>query len=423
MSDLIPRLHKLVRDYPAQFWLIFVGMLISTIGASMIWPFLMIYVSKKLAVPLTQVASLITINALMGLVFALVAGPIIDRVGRKWVMVISLVGNGLVYVLLSQAQTYAEFALAEALLGAFNPLYRVGADAMIADLIPPEKRPTAYAILRMSGNTGVAIGPAIGGFVAVQSYATAFFIASGGMIVYGLLIALKARETLPVFDRGTERRAVFEGYGRILRDREFMSFTFAFTLTSMLASLIWILLPVYSNLQFGIPENRYGFIPTTNALMVVTLQYLVTTVTKRFKPLSVMTVGTAFYAAATALIALFGGFWGFWFCMVVMTVGELILIPTSNTYTANLAPADMRGRYMSIYGLTHSVASGIAPLVGGFLSDTISPRATWVGGGMIGLISVLAFLALTARYRQPADPGEVLAVPTINSENQKSLRL
>jgi len=404
MSAFLIRLQKLIRDYPAQFWLIFAGMLISTIGASMIWPFLMIYVSKKLTIPLTQVASLITINAIMGLVFALIAGPIIDRVGRKWIMVISLVGNGLVYVLLSQAQTYTEFAIAEALLGAFNPLYRVGADAMIADLIPREKRPTAYAILRMSGNTGVAIGPAIGGFVAVQSYTTAFFIAAGGMVTYGLLIALRAKETLPVFESNSQKRTVFEGYGRILRDRKFMSFTLAFTLTSMLASLIWLLLPVYSNLQFGIPENRYGFIPTTNAVMVVTLQYLVTRVTKRFKPLPVMAVGTAFYAVATGLIALFGGFWGFWFCMVVMTVGELILIPTSNTYTANLAPADMRGRYMSIYGLTHSAASGIAPLMGGFLSDSISPRATWVGGGLLGIVSVVAFLILVRKYQEKVEP-------------------
>lgn len=400
MPNLIARLKKLIRDYPKQFWLIFVGMLISTIGASMIWPFLMIYVSKKLVIPLTQVATLITINAVTGLVFALLAGPIIDRLGRKWIMVISLVGNGLVYVLMSQAQTYLEFAVAEALLGAFNPLYRVGADAMVADLIPREKRLTAYAILRMSGNTGVAIGPAIGGFVAVQSYTTAFFIAAAGMTFYGILIALRARETLPVFEDRTQRRTVFEGYGRILQDNAFMRFTLVFTLTSMLASLIWLILPVYTNTQFGIPENRYGFIPTTNALMVVTLQYLVTQVTKRFKPLSVMTVGTAFYAIATGLIALFSGFWGFWFCMVVMTIGELILIPTSNTYTANLAPADMRGRYMSIYGLTHSVASGIAPLLGGFLSDTIAPRATWVGGGILGAVAVLAFLWLVIRSRR-----------------------
>lgn len=400
MKRLYSRLIQLIRDYPAQFWLIFVGMLISTIGSSMIWPFLMIYVSGKLDIPLTQVASLITINAVMGLIFSLIAGPIIDRLGRKWIMVISLLGNGLVYVLMSQAETYFGFAIAEGLLGALNPLYRVGADAMLADLIPREKRHTAYAIIRMSGNTGVAIGPAIGGFVAVRSYTTAFFIAAAGMILYGLLIAWRARETLPANPENQSQKASFAGYATILRHREFMSFTGVFTLTSMLASLIWVLLPVYSNINFGIPENRYGFIPTTNAVMVVTLQYLVTLVTRRYKPLPVLTVGTMFYALATGLVALFSGFWGFWFCMVVMTIGELILVPTSTTYTANLAPPDMRGRYMSIYGLTHSVASGIAPLLGGILSDTISPRATWIGGGLLGIISVLAFLLLALKYRE-----------------------
>jgi MFS family permease len=111
-----------------------------------------------------------------------------------------------------------------------------------------------------------------------------------------------------------------------------------------------------------------------------------------------LTLGTVFYAAATTLIAFSSGFWGFWCCMVIMTVGELILIPTSTTYTASLAPADMRGRYMSLYGLTHNVASGIAPLMGGFLSDAIAPRATWFGGGILGVISVFAFLLLSRRF-------------------------
>jgi len=105
-------------------------------------------------------------------------------------------------------------------------------------------------------------------------------------------------------------------------------------------------------------------------------------------------------------VALFAGFWGFWFCMVVMTIGELMLIPTSNTYTANLAPADMRGRYMSIYGLTHSVAAGIAPLLGGLLSDTIAPRATWIGGGLLGIISILVFLILSLNTHVKPDENE-----------------
>lgn len=177
-----------------------------------------------------------------------------------------------------------------------------------------------------------------------------------------------------------------------------MGFTGAFTLTSMLASLMWILLPVYANTGFGIPESQYGFLPTTNALMVVFLQFAVTMLTKRFRSLPVMAAGSAFYALSIVLVAFSTGFWGFWICMVIMTIGELVISPTATTYTANLAPADMRGRYMSIYGLTWSVATGIAPVIGGLLSDNMGPRTTWFGGGVIGLVSILAFLILTRKY-------------------------
>ena len=66
--------------YPRQFWLMFWGMLISTIGSSMIWPFLMIYVSERLQLPLTAVASLMTLNAAMGLVFSFRRRPAVGPV-------------------------------------------------------------------------------------------------------------------------------------------------------------------------------------------------------------------------------------------------------------------------------------------------------------------------------------------------------
>jgi predicted MFS family arabinose efflux permease len=86
--------------------------------------------------------------------------------------------------------------------------------------------------------------------------------------------------------------------------------------------------------------------------------------------------------------------------MVIMTIGELILVPTSTTHTANLAPPDMRGRYMSVYSLTWSVASGIGPVFGGLLTDNFGPAYPWYGGAVIGTISVLSFLVLSRRYRK-----------------------
>jgi len=78
----------------------FAGLIFATTGTTMIWPFLMIFVSERLALPFTAVTSLMTIKAVVGLAASLLAGSVVDRFGRKWVMVLGLIGNGLVYFLI-----------------------------------------------------------------------------------------------------------------------------------------------------------------------------------------------------------------------------------------------------------------------------------------------------------------------------------
>lgn len=401
--SLPQRLTAILRAYPRQFWLLFTGMLISTIGSSMIWPFLMIYVTEKLGLPLTMTASLNTINAVSGLVSVFFIGQLVDKMGRKWAMVISLTLNGLVYLLQSQATDYLGFAVVMAIAGASNPLYRVAADAMMADLLPKEKRVGGYSIMRMSNNIGISIGPAIGGFINAGSYGLAFYIAAGGMLIYGLLMTLFARETLPSREASRDNLPVVDdgpgGYGKVVRDRHFMSFVGLFTLVQFCAAMVWILLSVYAKHQYGVAENLYGWIPTTNALMVVFLQIGVTAFTRRFSALPLMAAGALFYAVATGSIGFGQGFWAFELSMVIMTLGELILMPTASTYVANLAPADMRGRYMSFFSLSWGVAAGLAPISGGYLGDAISPQATWFGGALVGLVAVVGFVVLWVRKK------------------------
>ena len=145
-----------------MFW----GLLLSSSGASMIWPFLLIYINGKLNLPLTTVGTLITINAISSVASTFLAGTFADRFGRKGVMVLSLFADGILFILMIQANDYLTFALLMAARGFSNPLYRVGADAMLADLIPQEDRPEAYALIRMVSNLGIAIGPAVGGLIA-----------------------------------------------------------------------------------------------------------------------------------------------------------------------------------------------------------------------------------------------------------------
>jgi MFS family permease len=400
--------RRLFADYHRQFWLMFAGMFISTVGASMIWPFMMIYVSGKLNLPLSQITILLTLNAVVSMAASLSFGPLIDRFGRKWFMVLSLILNGVNWYLFGLANSFLGFALLMTFGGLVNPLYRVAGDAMLADLIPPTKRADAYALIRLSNNVGISIGPAVGGFIAATSYTLSFYFAASGMAIYGLLLAFFAIETIPLKVNHPlspqENKESLGGYGKILRDWPFISFTAAFTLIQVCATLIWVLLGVYAKTNYNILENQFGFIPMTNALLVVSMQIIFTSVTKRFPSLPIIALGGFLYAVGVGSVALGTGFWSFWLSMVIITIGEMILVPTSSTYVANMAPADMRGRYMSIYGITWGIASGIGPIIGGYLNDSIGPKAIWLGGCIVGLAGVSIVMFLAAKSRKTTNP-------------------
>ncbi|HSJ58828.1 MAG TPA: MFS transporter, partial [Anaerolineae bacterium] len=378
-------------------------MLINTAGASMVWPFMTIYMRQTLDVPLTTVTLLMTFSAAASLAAVAVTGPVVDRFGRKGAMVLGLVSGAAVRVAMSSAGTLPAWVVVMGLHGAVGPLYQVGADAMIADLIPPERRTSAYALMRMASNVGIAIGPAVGGFVAATSYSVAFYIAAAGATIYALLILILARETIPRRQPGEQHvgepgragtsprkgpeaggPAVLprreRGYGPLLRDSRFLGFCGLFSLVTIAPSMVMVLLPVYAKEQFGVPENQYGFIMATNAAMVVLFQYLVTQVSKRYTPGRALALGALFYGLGAGSVAWGASFIAFWLSMVILTIGELLLMPTGTALAARLAPAEMRGRYMGIYNLTWSVAYGLGPVLGGVLNDQIAPAATWYGG-------------------------------------------
>jgi len=406
--SILSRTKQYLETYPAQFWLLFWGMLVHTTGMSMVWPFLVVYIGQELSLPLTVVTSLITINAAVRLASSFIAGTITDRLGRKWSMVISLAVSGGGLAAMIPAHTYAQFALIMVIRGIFQPLYRVGSDAMIADLVPREQRPDAYALTRLSKNLGVALGPALGGVLATQSYGITFSIAAGAAVFFSILIALYAFETLPDAARSLHQKMseTLKDYLEIFQDRLFTSFVAGFTLRQISGSILWVLLGAYTKDNYGLPESVYGLIPTTNALMVVTLQLFITRRTSRYHPLPVMALGTLLYGIGVGSIALGSGFWGFWISMVIVTIGELMVIPTASTFTANRAPETMRGRYMSLLALTWGAGSMVGPLLGGILNDAFNPRTIWYGGGAAGILGALVYLILTLRKNGTEPQGK-----------------
>ena len=105
------RVSSIFRRYPFQFWLMLMGLVISTTGTTMVWPFLTIYASEKLLLPLAAVTSLMTFNSVSGFVSSVIAGSLVDRFGRKGMMVIGLFGMAIVYLGYMPAREFWQFAL------------------------------------------------------------------------------------------------------------------------------------------------------------------------------------------------------------------------------------------------------------------------------------------------------------------------
>jgi MFS family permease len=278
------------------------------------------------------------------------------------------------------------------------PLYAVGSDAMMADMIPAENRTSAYSVLRIVNNAGIAIGPAIGGLLISRSYTLAFQAASIGMISYSLILLFSVRETLNKKFRPIQKersaRSALGGYDRVLKDGGFIGFVLITALGMIAPLMMWTLLAVYTKDNYGLPEYLYSWLPITNALMCVFVQYFVTLFTRRHPTQQMIALGMFIYAIGVGSVAVMTSFWGFWLSMVIITFGELTLVPTASTYVANLAPEDLRGRYMTVYWLTWGLARAFAPIIGGFLNDRFFPQAIWVGGLLLGLTSALGLFVL-----------------------------
>ncbi len=406
LARFTARVREATAGYPRSFWFLFWGGLVSATGGSLVWPFLTIYMRQSLGVPLTTVALLLTLNSAVGLATTLIAGPLVDRFGRKGAMLSSLAVSSLTFVGMSVADRLGFWALLMVANGAFGPLYRVGSNAMVADLIEVERRAGAYALLRLIANLGIAIGPSIGGFLTTISYTLAFYIAATAHVLFTLLILLFVRESMPQVAGESGQAAAIGGYSQVLRDRPFLAFCGVYTLAGMAYSLMMVLLPVYAKENFGVPESQYGFIMATNAAMVVLFQYSITRIAERYHDLPVLTVGSLFYALGVGSVALGRGFPAFLLSMVILTVGEMLMIPTSTALTAKLAPLAMRGRYMSVYSLTWGVGFAIGPVLGGFLNDHVAPVAMWYGGFTLGLAATLGFILLGRALQEEMESGE-----------------
>jgi len=396
-------LRKTYQEYPRNFWILVGALFIDRVGGALIFPFLALYITSKFNVGMTEVGVIFAIYSGGAFFGNMIGGALADRFGRKTMLIIGLIFSATVSIMMGIINEWELFYGLAFVTGLLSEFGGPAVQAMIADILPIDKRADGFGILRVVMNLSATIGPAIGGVLAGVNYLLLFITDSVISIITAIIVLVALPETKPALKQGQVQETVvqsFGGYGRVVRDKIFLAFIFLSTFTAIVYMQMNSTLSVFLRDVHAIPAQYYGYLLSINAAMVVLFQFSVTRRVKRFHPLLVMMAGNLFYAVGFGMFGFTSVYWQFMVAMVILTIGEMVNAPIMQTLVASIAPEDMRGRYIAVFHTGWGIASAIGPWAAGVVLDNYNPNWIWFAGGIICSVVALGYLVLKGRIGQ-----------------------
>ncbi|WP_312115964.1 MDR family MFS transporter [Brevibacillus reuszeri] len=341
----------------------------------MIFPFMAIYFSDKLGQALAGVLLFVTICAqiLMGFY----GGYLADRWGRKKVMVYGQWVQCFAFVIMALANspwldsawlTFVMMLVQNASNGMINP----AADAMLIDVSTKENRTFMYSINYWATNLSIAIGSVFGGLLfATHRFELLSVLTLVSMFTL-FLTAYYMQESYqniassnpPVNGTGIIKDLI-NNYKQVMTDRRFLLFSlgglFIFSIEFQTSNYVAVRLAkefvpqhihLWDWLSFELTGIKvFGLIQLENTLLIVCLSLIVTRLIKYMSEASALHFSALFYIVGYGVIAYSNSLVIITLAMLLATIGELIHIPTRQTYLAQLVRDDARSSYMAVNGL------------------------------------------------------------------------
>ena len=400
LNRQLQKITSIYHEYPKTFWTLVMVTFIDSLGGFLLFPFFALYITSKFKVGMTEVGVLFALFSVSSFIGSTLGGALTDRLGRKGISIFSLISTSFSSVAMGLVNSLHAFFVLALLVGIFTDTAGPARQAMVADLLPEEKRAQGYGIIRVAFNVSAVIGPAIGGFMATRSYLLLFIADAIISLISAILVAVTLPETKPEAKPGAAHESLtgtFGGYFRVLRDTTFLMFMGASLLATLVYMNINTTLGVYLRDTHGIPTSGYGWLISLNAVMVVLFQFAITRRIEKKPPLMMMALGTVLCTIGFAMYGFVSTYILFMLAMVIITLGEMLWAPVSQALVAQFSPEDMRGRYMAVYGFSWGIPYAVGPYLAGLIMDNADPCLLWYAAGMVGILAVAGFLYLHRR--------------------------
>ena len=394
-------------------WILSAATLVKRSG-TMVLAFLVLYVTHTLGVPPARAALALMVYGAAALQVMPLAGILSDRVGPLPIMKASLFLTGFLLLLFPLAKSYGAILLMTFAFAVLNESVRPASLSMVSDLVPPAQRKAAFALSRLAANLGMSVGPAIGGILAVYSFRWLFLVDGTTSILAGAVLALAPMRNLggqkthePEWADATDLGREIEADSsaplialhpaadlRAFRNPRMLYFLAALIPVQLVFFQFTSTLPLFLVRYLHFPESVYGTIFTVNTLLIVALEVPLNTAMAHWTHRRTLMLGAFLYAVGFGSYALvgmapFGRTAGVFTAVVIWTFGEMILMPGSSAYAAEIAPPERRGEYMGLYTMSFNIAFAVGPWLGASILGRWGVTTVWGAAFVSGCISTL----------------------------------
>jgi MFS family permease len=372
---------------PRIYWFLWGGTLVNRLG-TFVMPMLTFYLTQERKLSLEDAGLVVSSYGAGSLIGVSLGGELADRIGRRRTLIFSLVAGSTAMLLLGQMRALWAIALFGFLLGAFGDLYRPASQALIADVVAPEKRMKAFGLLYWAINLGFAGGTSLAGYLAKSGFQILFVGDALTTLIYAWIIWRFIAETRPTGHEDKPGGFLTPFTDRVFAPHLVLSFLLVLVFFQHLVAL-----PAQM-IANGLDSADYGRAIALNGVLIVLVQPFTT---RWFA--QVPRSWTLFIAGTLVGI----GMWihgqsstlpGHLLAVAVWTMGEILMAPVNASIVADLSPAHLRGRYQGAFSLTWSGATMVGPVLGPLLIRAGSMKTLWLVCLGLGVATALGQLVL-----------------------------
>jgi multidrug resistance protein len=343
--------------------IIFLTVFISMVGFGIVIPVLPVYAaSERFQMSPSQLGWLVGIFSLVQLFFAPLFGKLSDRVGRKPVLLLSVVGSAVGFFVIGVADAAWMLFLGRIIDGASGGNIAT-AQACIADVTPPENRSKAMGIIGAAFGLGFIMGPALGGLLATVSSQAPFHAAGILSLVNALLIWVRLPETYPAEQRGAARAGATLGEVFAGNRRAFILLLLVASLLSTTGfAFIHVLFALFCGDRFGwtVREISYAF-AFVGILAVFVQGGLLRRLLKRNIEKQVAATGAFCLALSLFWLPRVSGTNAFLGSCALMALGNGLLTPTLSGMASRFVHGGAQGRLMGLMTSAGSLGRFLGP--------------------------------------------------------------